>query len=158
MTEPADHSSDWKSTEQSARLLHNPAIEEITGVSWQNVDREEVKKELRDGGSVAFSASSTLEMHPVVVLGGGDAEWVSCALGKENLAGAHCNHCNRATKDFHLGRRELWTLASLAARGKSKERAHWLQRRKTSRNLLHPSPPLGFTNAHLRGTRGGAPK
>jgi hypothetical protein len=84
-------------------------------VSWQNVNREEVKQEFRDGGSVAFSASSTLEMHPVVVLGGGDTERVSCALGKENMAGAHCNHCNRATKRFHLGRGELWTLASLAA-------------------------------------------
>jgi hypothetical protein len=125
MTEPVDQgdehqkvlvdSSEWKSIEQSARLLYDPTTKEITGVSWQNINREEVKKEFRDGGSVTFSASSTLEMYPIVVLGGGDTEWVSCALGKENMAGAHCNHCNRTTKDFHLGRGELWTLATLAA-------------------------------------------
>jgi hypothetical protein len=54
-------------------------------------------------------------MYQVVVLGGGDAEWVVCALGKENIAGAHCNHCCQLKKDFHLRCRELWTLASLAA-------------------------------------------
>jgi hypothetical protein len=54
-------------------------------------------------------------MYPFVVLGGGDTEWVACALGKENMAGAHCNHCRRSKKDFHLGRGELWTLKSLAA-------------------------------------------
>jgi hypothetical protein len=125
MTEPVDQgdehqkvlvdSLEWKSIEQSGSLLYDPTTKEISGVSWQNNDREEVKKEFRDGRTVRFSASrSTLEMHPIVVLGGGDAEWVSCALGKENMAGAHCNHCNRSKQDFHVGRGELWTLASLA--------------------------------------------
>jgi hypothetical protein len=54
-------------------------------------------------------------MYPIVLLGGGDTEWVACALGKENMTGAHCNHCWRSKKDFHLGRGELWTLALLAA-------------------------------------------
>ncbi len=54
-------------------------------------------------------------MFRVVVVGGGDTEWVACALGKENMAGAHCNHCQRSKKDFHLGRGEPWTLASIAA-------------------------------------------
>jgi hypothetical protein len=85
------------------------------GVLWQNNDREEAKKEFCDGGVIQFLASSTLEMFPVVVLGGRDTEWVACALGKESMAGAHCNHCQRSKKDFHLGRRELWTLALLAA-------------------------------------------
>jgi hypothetical protein len=49
------------------------------------------------------------------VLGGGNTEWVLCALGKENMAGAHCNHCNQSKQDFHVGRGELWALASLAA-------------------------------------------
>jgi hypothetical protein len=31
------------------------------------------------------------------------------------MAGAHCNHCRRSKKDFHLGRGELWTLTSLTA-------------------------------------------
>ena len=93
----------WQSIEQTGRLLYNPLTKKILGVSWQNIDREEVQKEFRDGGVVEYSSSSTLEMFPVVVLGGGDTEWVACALGKENMAGAHCNHCRRSKKDFHLG-------------------------------------------------------
>jgi hypothetical protein len=66
-------SMQWKCIEQTGRLLFNATIKNaIMGVSWQNIDREEVTKELRDGGVVQFSASSTLEMFPVVVLGGGD--------------------------------------------------------------------------------------
>jgi hypothetical protein len=57
---------------------------------------------------------SRLEMLPLVVLGGGDTEWVACALGKENMAGAHCNHCRRSKKDFHLGRGEPLTMESIA--------------------------------------------
>jgi hypothetical protein len=125
MSQPIDRGDDnqkvlidsmsWKTTEQSGGLIYNSTTKLISGVSWQNDDREEVKKEFRDGRSVWFSASSTLEMYPFVVLGGGDTEWVACALGKENMAGAHCNHCRRSKKDFHLGRGELWTLASIAA-------------------------------------------
>jgi hypothetical protein len=66
-----------------------------------------------------FSSNTTLEMYPVVVLGGGDTEWVACALGKENMAGAHCNHCRRSKVDFHLGRGELWQLESIASTAKT---------------------------------------
>jgi hypothetical protein len=125
MSEPVDlgnenqkviiDSMEWKSIKQSGSLLYDSTTNLISGVLWQNVDREEVKKKFRDGRSVTFSAStSTLEMYPFVVLGGGDTEWVACALGKENMAGAHCNHCSRSKKDFHLGRGEPWTLTSLS--------------------------------------------
>jgi hypothetical protein len=53
-----------------------------------------------------------MEMYPIVVLGSGDTE--SCALGKNKMAGAHCNHCNRSKVDFHLGRGAPWTLESIA--------------------------------------------
>ena len=96
-------SLEWKSIAQSGSLIYNPTTRAITGVSWQNMDREAVKKEFRDGSTVIFLSNSTLEMYPVVVLGGGDTEWVACALGKENMAGAHCNHCRRSKVDFHLG-------------------------------------------------------
>jgi hypothetical protein len=88
-------------------------------VSWQNLDREEVKKEFRNGRSVRFSATATLEMYPFVLLGGGDTKWVACALGKENMAGAHCNHCRRSTKDLHLGQGDPWTLSSIADTAKT---------------------------------------
>jgi hypothetical protein len=102
MSEPIDRghaqqkvlvdSMQWKCIEQTGRLLLNATNNAITGVSWQNINSEEVRKEFCDGGVVPFLASSTLEIFPVVVLGGGDTEWVACALGKENMAGAHCNH------------------------------------------------------------------
>ena len=63
-------------------------------MSWQNSEHEEIKKEFRDRRRVKFVSSSTaLAMYPIVVLGGDDTEWVACALGKENMATSHCNHC-----------------------------------------------------------------
>jgi hypothetical protein len=60
MTEPIDrghahqkvlvNSMQWKSIEQTGRLVYNPTTREILAVSWQNIDQEEVKKEFRDGG------------------------------------------------------------------------------------------------------------
>jgi hypothetical protein len=105
----------WKSIEQSGSLVYDTNTKTISGVSWQNLEREVVKKEWRDGRVIDYSTSTTLEMFPVVVLGGGDTEWVACAIGKENMAGAHCNHCRRSKVDFHLGRGELWTLKSIEA-------------------------------------------
>jgi hypothetical protein len=83
MTQPIDKGDEhqkvlidsmaWKAIEQSGSLIYDATTKEIAGVSWQNDDREEVKKEFRDGGLVSFSAAtSTLEMYPTVVLGGGD--------------------------------------------------------------------------------------
>jgi hypothetical protein len=40
----------WKRIDQTGHLLYNPTTKEILGVSWQNIDREEVKKEFRNGG------------------------------------------------------------------------------------------------------------
>jgi hypothetical protein len=64
--------------QQSGSLLYDPSAKVISGVSWQNPDREEVKKEFRDGRVVSFSNQSTLIMYPMIVLGGGDTEWVAC--------------------------------------------------------------------------------
>jgi hypothetical protein len=86
------------------------------GISWQNIYHEEVKKELGDGQVVGFSAISTLEMYPIVVLGGGNTKLVACAHGKENMAGAHYNQHSRQSKiDFHLKGGELWKPDSIAA-------------------------------------------
>jgi hypothetical protein len=73
-------------------------------------------------------------MFSVVVLGGGDTKWVACALGKENMAGAHCNHCRWSKKDFHLRRAEPWTLASIAAvsRPSKKQSYRLVQVKRTS--------------------------
>jgi hypothetical protein len=108
-------SSEWKSVEQSGSLLYDATTREISGVSWQNLERESVEKKFRDGHVIKYSATCTIEMYPIVVLGSGDTEWVACALGKEGMAGAHCNHCNRSTGNFHLGRGDPWTLESIAA-------------------------------------------
>jgi hypothetical protein len=92
--------------EQSGTLLYNPITEAIYDVScWQNLDQEEVKKDFRDGHVVGFSATSTLEMYPsIIVIGGGDTKWVAwCAFGKENMSGAHWNHCQHLKIGFHLG-------------------------------------------------------
>jgi hypothetical protein len=69
LTEPVDQgdqhqkvlidSLEWKSIEQVGRLLYDPTTKEISGVSWQNIDREEVKKEFRDGPLVRLTVSST---------------------------------------------------------------------------------------------------
>ena len=103
---------------QSGGLLYDCATLEISGASWRNAEQEVTEKKFRDGRVVKFSDACTVEMYPIVVLGSGDTEWVSCALGKENMAGAHCNHCNRSTVDFHLGRGDLWTLESIAETAK----------------------------------------
>jgi hypothetical protein len=55
----------------------------------------------------------TDELFPIILLGGGDTEWVSCAIGKENMASQHCNHCQRSTKDFIRGLGEPWTIKEL---------------------------------------------
>jgi hypothetical protein len=39
--------------------------------------------------------NTKVDLYSIVILGGGDTEWVACAIGKENMAGQHCNHCQR---------------------------------------------------------------
>jgi hypothetical protein len=50
----------------------------INGVAWQVSSREDVTKEFRDRKKIAFSANTTVQLYPIVLLGGGDTEWVSC--------------------------------------------------------------------------------
>ena len=77
-------------------------------------------------------------MYPMIVLGGGDTEWVACALGKENMAGAHCNQCRRSKNDFHLGRGEPWSLESIA------KTARTFQEEILPNASLRKSPPAGL--------------
>jgi hypothetical protein len=44
-------------------------------------------KEFRDGRKIELDFYTTVELYPILLLGGGDTEWVSCAIGKENMAG-----------------------------------------------------------------------
>jgi hypothetical protein len=154
MTDPADKGNknqkvlvdclEWKTIEQSGSLLYDPTAKVISGVSWQNPDREEVKKEFRDGRvAVGFSNPSTLIMYPMIVLGGGNTEWVACALWKDNMAGAHCNHCRRSKNDFHLGRGEPWSLESIA------ETARTFQEEILPNASLHKNPPAGLHGVKL---------
>jgi hypothetical protein len=69
-----------------------------------------VKKEFKDGKNIAFSANTTVQLYPIILLGGGNMEWVSCAIGKESMAVQHCNHCKPSQKDFVKGLGEPWTI------------------------------------------------
>jgi len=40
-------------------------------------------------------------------------EWVACAVGKENMAGQHCNHCQQLQKDFVRGLGKPWTIEKI---------------------------------------------
>jgi hypothetical protein len=110
-------SLEWKTIEECASsLLNDPTSQAISGISLQNLDdRKDVKKESCNGHVVEFSTTCTLEMYPIVVLGGGDTEWVACSLGKENMAGVHCSHCQWSKIYFHLRHGKLWTLESILA-------------------------------------------
>ena len=77
-------------------------------------------------------------MSPMIVLGGGDTEWVACALGKENMAGAHCNQSRRSKNDFYLRRGEPWSLESIA------ETARTFQEEILPNASLHKNPPAGL--------------
>jgi hypothetical protein len=72
-----------------------------------------VVKEFRDGRKIELDVYTTVELYPILLLGGGDTEWVSCAIGKENMAGQHCNHCHQSTKDFIQGLGEPWTIEKI---------------------------------------------
>jgi hypothetical protein len=47
-------------------------------------------KEFRDGRNIEFDADTTVELYPIILLGGSDTEWVVCAIRKKNMAGQHC--------------------------------------------------------------------
>jgi hypothetical protein len=75
--------------------------------------REDVTKEFRDGKKDEFTPDTIIELYRIILLGGGDTEWVSCAIGKENMAGQHCNHCQWSQKDFIEGLGEPWTIQKI---------------------------------------------
>jgi hypothetical protein len=72
-----------------------------------------VTKEFRDGRKVKFTPHTIVELYPIILLGGGDTEWVLCAIRKENMAGQHCNYCQRSKKDFIKGLGEPWTIQKI---------------------------------------------
>jgi hypothetical protein len=72
-----------------------------------------VTKEFCDGKKDEFTPDTIIELYRIILLGGGDTEWVSCAIGKENMAGQHCNHCQWSQKDFIEGLGEPWTIQKI---------------------------------------------
>ena len=94
---------------QSGSFLYDDSEQVIRGVTWQVTSREDVTKEFRDKRKVEFDVNTKVNLYPIILLGGGDTEWVACAIGKENMAGQHCNHCQRSQKDFIQGPGEPWT-------------------------------------------------
>ena len=106
--------SSWDEIPQTGYFIFNKVEKVISGVGWQVSSREDVVNEFRDGQKFEnLDAYTTVELYPILLLGGGDTEWVSCAIGKENMAGQHCNHCQRSTKDFVQGLGEPWTIEKI---------------------------------------------
>jgi hypothetical protein len=100
----------WDALENTGSLVCDAAAKEIRGVAWQNAEHETVQVDFQR--TVPFSLTDAKsKVFPVVVLGGGDTQWISCALGKESHDDVACDHC----KQKHLGDGigELWTLESL---------------------------------------------
>jgi hypothetical protein len=93
----------WNEIRQTGYFIFDKVGKAISGVGWQVLSRKHMTKEFRDGRKIDFDVGTTVELFPIILLGGGDTEWVSCAIGKENMAGQHCNHCQRSTKDFIRG-------------------------------------------------------
>jgi hypothetical protein len=105
--------SSWDEIPQTGYFTSNKVEETISGVGWQVSSQEDVVKEFRDGRKIELDVYTTVELYPILLLGGGDTEWVSCAIGKENMAGQHCNHCQRSTQDFIQGLGEPWTIEKI---------------------------------------------
>jgi hypothetical protein len=103
----------WDEIPQSGSFVYDQGEQVIHGVTWQISSREDVTKEFRDKRKVEFDVNSKVELFPIILLGGGDTEWVACAIGKENMAGQHCNHCQRSQKDFIQGLGEPWTIETI---------------------------------------------
>jgi hypothetical protein len=103
----------WDDTAQTGCFIFNPVDNLSSGVSWQVSSGEDVTKEFRNGKNIVFDANTTVQLYPIILLGGSDTKWVSCAIGKENMAGQHCNHCQRSQKDFAQGLGKPWTIQKI---------------------------------------------
>jgi hypothetical protein len=98
---------------QTGSFIFNTFENSISGVGPQVSSMEDVTKEFRDGRKIELDANTTVQLYPIILLGGGDTEWVSCAIGKENMAGQHCNHCQQSQKDFVQGLDKPWTIEKI---------------------------------------------
>jgi hypothetical protein len=103
----------WDEIPQSGSFVYDDSEQVIRGVTWQISSREDVTKDFRDKRKIAFNVNTNVNLYPIIILGGGDTEWVACAIGKENMAGQHCNHCQRSQKDFVQGLGEPWTIEKI---------------------------------------------
>jgi hypothetical protein len=103
----------WDDIAQTGCFIFNPVDNLISGVSWQVSSWEDVTKEFWDGKKIVFDANTTVQLYPIILLGGGDTKWVLCAISKENMAGQHCNHCQRSQKDFAQGLGKPWTIQKI---------------------------------------------
>jgi hypothetical protein len=103
----------WNEIRQTGYFIFDKVEKAISVVGWQASSQKHMTKEFRDGRKIKFDVGATVELFPIILPGGGDTEWVSCTIGKENMAGQHCNHCQRSTKDFIRGLGEPWTIKKL---------------------------------------------
>jgi hypothetical protein len=90
--------------------VHDATAKDILGVAWQNAEHEKVQVDFPRPAPFSLT-DARLKVFPLVVLGGGDTQWISCALGKEICDGVACDHCTQ--KHLGDGVGELWWLESL---------------------------------------------
>jgi hypothetical protein len=106
--------SSWDEILQTGYFTFNKFEKAISWVGWEVSLWEDVVKEFRDGRKIDWDAYTTVELYPILLLGGGDTKWVSCAIGKENMARQHhYNHCQQSTKDFIQGLGEPWPIKKI---------------------------------------------
>jgi hypothetical protein len=103
----------WNEIRQTGCFIFDKVKKAISAVGWQVLSQKQMTKEFRHGRKMEFDVGTTVKLFPIILLGGGDTEWVSCAIRKENMAGQHCNHCQRSTKDFIRGLGKPWTIKKL---------------------------------------------
>jgi hypothetical protein len=94
--------------------------------------REDVTKEFLEKRKVEFNVNTKVDLYPIVILAGGDTEWITCAIGKENITGQHCSHCQRSQKDFMQGLGDPWTVGR---QGIKRTLKLWIQNNKESNEL-----------------------
>eukprot|EP00957_Ditylum_brightwellii_P095254 7255172-Ditylum_brightwellii.AAC.1 len=88
-------------------------VSEISGIWWRKQSNNEYENKFFCNGAIATKEETTLDIYPIAVLGIGNMEWQSLALGKENASSCHCNHCQQTQDNFSNGVAEPWTLQRL---------------------------------------------